>query len=212
MEFSVGMAYNSLLDLGQGSNKKEPAKTTQSKISRDPNYIAIMKEIERQRNDKGAFPTHPKMEKLRMLAIQHFAGAEIDEEEKAKPGSKPAESMTKMIVFCTYRDCVDEIVDMLNDQQPMIRAHRFIGQGTDKRGGKGVTQKAQIGVGGPWLSCSHILIVSQVIRDFKEGKYNVIVSTSIGEEGLDIGEVDIIVCYDAQKAAIRMVRVESLKI
>lgn len=51
-----------------------------------------------------------------------------------------------------------------------------------------------------------------MIKDFKEGKYNVIVSTSIGEEGLDIGEVDIIVCYDAQKAAIRMVSVESIDV
>lgn len=32
-----------------------------------------------------------------------------------------------------------------------------------------------------------------------------LVSTSIGEEGLDIGEVDMIVCYDAQKTPIRMV-------
>ena len=32
-----------------------------------------------------------------------------------------------------------------------------------------------------------------------------LVSTSIGEEGLDIGEVDVIVCYDAQKTPIRMV-------
>lgn len=35
--------------------------------------------------------------------------------------------------------------------------------------------------------------------------YNVLVSTSIGEEGLDIGDVDMIVCYDAQKTPIRMV-------
>jgi ERCC4-related helicase len=33
----------------------------------------------------------------------------------------------------------------------------------------------------------------------------VLVSTSIGEEGLDIGEVDMIICYDAQKTPIRMV-------
>lgn len=32
-----------------------------------------------------------------------------------------------------------------------------------------------------------------------------LVATSIGEEGLDIGEVDLIVCYDAQKTPIRMV-------
>lgn len=30
-------------------------------------------------------------------------------------------------------------------------------------------------------------------------------ATSVGEEGLDIGEVDLIVCYDAQKTPIRMV-------
>jgi ATP-dependent DNA helicase MPH1 len=33
------------------------------------------------------------------------------------------------------------------------------------------------------------------------------VATSVGEEGLDIGEVDLIVCYDAQKTPIRMVSV-----
>jgi len=31
------------------------------------------------------------------------------------------------------------------------------------------------------------------------------VATCIGEEGLDIGEVDMIICYDAQKTPIRMV-------
>lgn len=50
-----------------------------------------------------------------------------------------------------------------------------------------------------------IRVGAKVIQDFKKGNYNVLVSTSIGEEGLDIGEVDVIVCYDTQKAAIRMV-------
>lgn len=46
----------------------------------------------------------------------------------------------------------------------------------------------------------------QVIKKFKSGEFNILVSTSIGEEGLDIGEVDMIICYDAQKTPIRMVR------
>jgi hypothetical protein len=33
----------------------------------------------------------------------------------------------------------------------------------------------------------------------------VLVATCIGEEGLDIGEVDLIICYDTQKTPIRMV-------
>lgn len=44
-----------------------------------------------------------------------------------------------------------------------------------------------------------------MIKRFKNGEFNVLVSTSIGEEGLDIGEIDMIVCYDAQKTPIRMV-------
>jgi ATP-dependent DNA helicase MPH1 len=53
-------------------------------------------------------------------------------------------------------------------------------------------------------SCFGLIIV-QIIRRFKTGEFNVLVSTSIGEEGLDIGEIDMIVCYDAQKTPIRMV-------
>ena len=45
----------------------------------------------------------------------------------------------------------------------------------------------------------------KTIRKFKKGVYNVLVATSIGEEGLDIGEIDLIVCYEANKSPIRMV-------
>lgn len=45
-----------------------------------------------------------------------------------------------------------------------------------------------------------------MIQKFKSDNYNVLVSTSIGEEGLDIGEVDLIICYDSQTSPIRMVK------
>jgi ERCC4-related helicase len=34
------------------------------------------------------------------------------------------------------------------------------------------------------------------VKKFRAGELNVLVATSIGEEGLDIGEVDLIVCFD----------------
>lgn len=43
------------------------------------------------------------------------------------------------------------------------------------------------------------------MAQFREGKYNVMVATSIGEEGLDIGSVDAIFNYDAPKSSIRVV-------
>src|SRR5690606_16116755 len=48
------------------------------------------------------------------------------------------------------------------------------------KNGKGLTQKQQI----------------EVMKNFKNNTYNVLISTSIGEEGLDIGEVDLIICFD----------------
>ena len=160
MEHSVEMAYNALQDFAHGVKKSKPGSKQQntkpSKVAEDPSFIACIDEIERQRDFKKAFPTHPKMEKLRALAIQHFARAEIAEENKALPGDEPAKSSTKMIVYCSFRDCVDEITAMLNEQQPMIRAHRFIGQGADKRGAKGVSQKNQIAVS-PTAGCLPVL-------------------------------------------------------
>ena len=37
-------------------------------------------------------------------------------------------------------------------------------------------------------------------------------ATSVGEEGLDIGEIDLIVCYDAQKSPIRMVSLSDSRV
>jgi ERCC4-related helicase len=199
------MAYRALKEMTEGGNKQGKKSTSSkgdSKISKDPNYIATIREMEQQRDLRNNFPAHPKMEKLRTIAIQHFARAELEQESNSAGSGS---SSTKMIIFCTFRDCIEEIVEALNEQRPMIRAHRFIGQGTNTRGAKGVSQKEQIEVcsqqSHQLLSLSNL----QIIKRFKEGEYNVLVSTSIGEEGLDIGEVDVIVCYDVSSAAIRLV-------
>ncbi|QLQ81616.1 hypothetical protein HG537_0F03770 [Torulaspora globosa] len=55
---------------------------------------------------------------------------------------------------------------------------------------KGMTQKQQ----------------KEVIQKFKAGEYNVLVCTSIGEEGLDIGEVDLIICYDTTSSPIKNIQ------
>ena len=44
------------------------------------------------------------------------------------------------------------------------------------------------------------------MKEFREGGYNTLVCTCVGEEGLDIGDVDLIVCYDAHKSPIRLVQ------
>ncbi|AMD20752.1 HDR009Cp [Eremothecium sinecaudum] len=45
-----------------------------------------------------------------------------------------------------------------------------------------------------------------VLDRFKRGEFNVLVCTSIGEEGLDIGEVDMIICYDTTSSPIKNIQ------
>jgi len=93
---------------------------------------------------------------------------------------------------------------MLNEHPGIISATKFVGQSQGKQEkDKGFNQKEQkqVCVGAMNLN----VLKSQTITDFKDGKYNVLVSTSIGEEGLDIGEVDFVVIYDMPKQSIKLV-------
>ncbi|KAJ7102172.1 hypothetical protein B0H15DRAFT_768181 [Mycena belliarum] len=186
IEGTIGMCNTYMHDLATDkeddpeAGKKKSAPKGKKKLREDPLFKAVIKELELQR--LRGFPMHPKMDCLKALVIQHFA------EKLGEDGRETEE--TKVMVFVTFREAVDEIVDALNLEKPLIRANKFIGQGTDKQGKKGLAQKEQL----------------EVIKKFKAGEYNVLVATSIGEEGLDIGEVDLIVCYDAQKTPIRMLQ------
>lgn len=96
---------------------------------------------------------------------------------------------TRVIVFSEYRDSAEEITRTLNTHKPLVKASVFVGQADGKRG-EGMKQKQQM----------------ETIERFKSGDVNVLVATSIGEEGLDIGQVDLIVCYDASASPIRMLQ------
>ena len=78
-------------------------------------------------------------------------------------------------------------ITMIQRHKPLIKVMEFVGQSGGTSGKKGLTQKEQI----------------EVVRRFKEGGFNTLVATCVGEEGLDIGEVDLIVCYDVSKSPIR---------
>ncbi|KAJ7042488.1 hypothetical protein C8F04DRAFT_1076096 [Mycena alexandri] len=182
IEGTIAMCNTCLQDLVSDKEGDDGGKQAAKakKLREDPLFQSVTKELQRQ--SLTGFSLHPKMERMKALVVQHFA------ERLGEDGQET--ERTNIMVFVTFRQAVDEIVAVLNREQPLIRATRFIGQGTDKQGGKGLAQKEQL----------------EVIEKFKAGEFNVLVATSIGEEGLDIGEVDLIVCYDAQKTPIRMLQ------
>ena len=131
---------------------------------------------------KPDFVGHPKLDYLQSIVLRHFVDTGDD-------GGASENSGTRVMVFVHYRESAEEISRVLKRNEPMVRPHVFVGQANSK-GSKGMDQKTQL----------------EVIKNFKEGIYNTLVATSIGEEGLDIGEVDLIVCYDASASPIRMLQ------
>ncbi|XP_064098782.1 Fanconi anemia group M protein homolog isoform X2 [Macrobrachium nipponense] len=122
--------------------------------------------------------SHPKMSHLCDLVVDHH-------QKFASEGKS-----TRIMIFSQYRDSVLEITEMLHHHEPLVKAMSFVGQGTVARGSRGISQKEQL----------------RVVKQFKEGGFNTLVSTCVGEEGLDIGDVDLIICYDAPKSPIRLVQ------
>ncbi|KAF8273776.1 hypothetical protein EI94DRAFT_1562845 [Lactarius quietus] len=177
LEASPHMCFRSLTEEAEGAASDKP-----SALIKDPAFQTLMTELRLQKSD--GFAIHPKLETLKTLVIDHF-GQRLRDDDASN-----ASDNTRAMVFVTFREAVDEIVDFLNQESPLLRATKFIGQGIDKKGNKGLAQREQL----------------DIISRFKEGVFNVLVATSVGEEGLDIGEIDLIVCYDAQKTPIRMLQ------
>lgn len=95
---------------------------------------------------------------------------------------------SRVIVFTNYRDTADMVTAALETMED-IRPIRFVGQ-SSKYKDKGLTQKQQV----------------QIIEDFKKGTYNVLVATSVAEEGLDIPSTDLVVFYEPIPSEIRSIQ------
>jgi Fanconi anemia group M protein len=99
----------------------------------------------------------------------------------AKPDSR-------IIVFTHYRDTCD-IVTQMFEKIEGFRPVRFVGQAT-KGEDIGLNQKEQ----------------KEIIEKFQDGRYNILVSTSIAEEGLDIPATDLVVFYEPVPSEIRTIQ------
>lgn len=94
---------------------------------------------------------------------------------------------SKIIVFSNYRDTVRFLDEELSKTD--IKIGIFLGHAST-RGDKGLSQKKQL----------------QVLEEFKNGDTQVLVSTSVGEEGLDVGNCDLVVFYDSVPSVVRAIQ------
>ncbi|KAF9146052.1 3'-5' DNA helicase [Mortierella sp. GBA39] len=160
----------------------------------NPEFVRMMDQI-RVKVKQPNFVSHPKIERLVAIVIKHFmdhqnkTDASQGSSSTAGAGDRATPTQTRVMIFANFRESVDEISRVLEKHRPLIKVRQFIGQAAAK-GKKGISQKEQ----------------QKVVADFQKGEYNVLVATSIGEEGLDIGDVDLIVCYDSHSSPIRMLQ------
>ena len=160
-------------------------KTTRAakNILLDPNFskaVYLAKEAEEYGLE------HPKMKKLIELLKLELG---MDGQTRLKSMREDGEDKDspKIIVFTQFRDTLDMIHERCEKEG--IKSVRFYGQGTSD-GKKGLTQKEQ----------------KNIIKSFKTGNYDVLISTSVAEEGIDIPAVDLVILYEPVPSEIRMIQ------
>src|SRR3989344_3246855 len=92
----------------------------------------------------------------------------------------------KIIIFTQFRDSAEEIVKQISELK--IKNHVFVGQA--KKNGLGFSQKQQ----------------KEILEKFSAGEFNILIATSVAEEGLDIPKVDKVIFYEPIPSAIRSIQ------
>lgn len=130
---------------------------------------------------------------------------------------------SRVIIFTEFRESALEIVQCIEKANDNRKPHIFIGQSKEKekfdvenfgkKKQKGQTKKKKDERPSTRSSSENAQMTGmsqklqkEIIKKFKKGVFNILVATSIGEEGLDIGEVDLIICYDSTSSPIKNIQ------
>jgi Fanconi anemia group M protein len=147
----------------------------------------------RQKKSKGVIKLVAKPEfnfvfiRTNELLTKKFEHPKINELIKIIKKEKSQNDKLKVIVFAQFRDTIKFLSDELNKIQG-IKSQVFVGQ--TKKEGLGLNQKEQ----------------KKIIENFSNGEINILCATSIGEEGLDIPEVNTVIFYEPIPSAIRKIQ------
>ncbi len=125
------------------------------------------------------------MAALQQMTVEHPKPAAVkkilQDQIEAKPDSR-------IMVFTNYRDTASALLKMLKGD-PLIRAVRFVGQ-SSREDDEGLSQKKQ----------------AEILQRFRSGDFNVLIATSVGEEGIDIPSTDLVLFYEPVPSEIRSIQ------
>ena len=95
---------------------------------------------------------------------------------------------SKIIIFASFRDTISVLDEAMGDLKD-ARAIQFIGQ-TNRSSSEGLKPKEQI----------------KRLEEFRNGSANILISTSVGEEGLDIPTADLVIFYEPVSSETRTIQ------
>jgi Fanconi anemia group M protein len=157
-----------------------------------PTLVRYLERV-RERPEKGrsvsSLLKDPKWTKIeeeasKLVAVDHTKLRVMISTVKGQLERKPD---SRVIVFTQYRDTIEDVVKALEAEG--LNAERFVGQ-ADRTGSAGMDQETQ----------------SKTLDRFRRGKFSILVSSSIGEEGLHVPDVDLVVFYEAVPSEIRYIQ------
>ena len=96
----------------------------------------------------------------------------------------------KVLIFTQYREMAEFLKSTLKIEfSPYLIVEKFIGQ-SSKIDDVGFSQTKQI----------------DILQEFRENNIDILIATSVAEEGLDIPNVDAIICYEPVPSEIRLIQ------
>lgn len=162
---------------------KKKTKAAKSLIQ-DPNFgkaIYLAREAEKHGLE------HPKLKKVTDIIKKELGQNGQTKLQSDRYVKDADQKSSKIMVFTQYRDSLEMIHQKLEKEG--IKSAKFFGQAS-RDGEKGLTQKEQ----------------KEIIKAFKIGEYDVLLSTSVAEEGIDIPAVDLVILYEPVPSEVRMIQ------
>ncbi|OPY50712.1 MAG: ATP-dependent RNA helicase DbpA [Methanosaeta sp. PtaU1.Bin112] len=125
------------------------------------------------------------VEALQDLKVEHPKPAAVLRILQEQIAGNP---QSRIMVFTNYRDTATSLLKFLNSD-PSIRAVRFVGQ-SSRDNDEGLSQRKQ----------------AEILQKFRAGDHNVLIATSVGEEGIDIPATDLVIFYEPVPSEIRSIQ------
>lgn len=163
--------------------RKKKTKAAKSLIQ-DPNFgkaIYLAREAEKHGLE------HPKLKKVTDIIKKELGQNGQTKLQSDRYVKDADQKSSKIMVFTQYRDSLEMIHQKLEKEG--IKSAKFFGQAS-RDGEKGLIQKEQ----------------KEIIKAFKIGEYDVLLSTSVAEEGIDIPAVDLVILYEPVPSEVRMIQ------